>query len=135
MNNFYVLEACEMEYTYSFYFYKALQELVNLPLKFSEEDFIKLCDSLVEEAGFAAVKNTNDSFIGVREVVENLIPSLEKQGFINFIPKIAKFYGEGIIKQSDVNSNDSEDKDLLVNKLKTSIKDIVVFNKKISNFI
>jgi hypothetical protein len=53
--------------------------------------------SLLEKAGFDALKIFNGTFIGWREIIEALLPLLVKDGFEVFNPKIVEYSGPGII--------------------------------------
>lgn len=70
----------------------------------SQEDFQSLCDRLVDQAAFNAVRSAENSeygaWVGWHDIVMSLIPLLAKEGYIQFEPKIKVVSGSGIIDHS-----------------------------------
>jgi hypothetical protein len=92
------------------------------PEDVTQEEFKALCDSLLEEAGYRAVANADDSWVGWQQVVESLIPLLEQQGYQRFEPVENIYWGPGIIDEHDYNE---------LSLLKSSQSKIIEFNKEI----
>lgn len=67
------------------------------PDNVSHEQFNTLCSTLLDEAAINAIvsekKKQYKSVIGWFEIVENMIPLLEKQGYYIFKPIFADFNG------------------------------------------
>lgn len=90
------------------------------PENVTEEEFKALCDSLLEEAGYNSLKE--ESWIGWNNVVESLIPLLEKQGYRRFNPPKVSYFGPGIIDEFDYRAD---------SLLKGSQNPIIEHNKKV----
>ena len=89
------------------------------PENVSQEEFKNLCDSLLEEAGYNTLTN-QDSWIGWNDVVESLIPLLEKQGYQRFEPVKVSYFGSSIIDEDDFVES---------SPLKGSQSKIIAYNK------
>ena len=65
----------------------------------SQDEFKELCQSFVERAGYNATvrPDLREDFIGWNEVVESMVPLLEKAGYCRFNPKECTFAGRNII--------------------------------------
>lgn len=99
MNNIFVLARSHYEELTHYYF--------EGPADVSQKDFRLLCDSLLEEAGYNAIvranKDPHGGWVGWEEVVESMIPLLEKQGYRHFIVKSCTYNGSSIIESLDEN--------------------------------
>jgi hypothetical protein len=71
------------------------------PENVTQREFRELCTSLLEQAGYNSVvqatKSEYSDHVGWNEVVESMIPLLEKQGYRHFKPKQCVFSGPGVI--------------------------------------
>ena len=104
------------------------------PSSYSEEDFNNLCDSLVNQAAQNALVISNntdnheyyyDEYVGWPDIVSALIPLLEKEGFSQFKPKEARYFGTNSFDKDDFERNDQR-------SLKKDIFDtIVTHNEKV----
>lgn len=69
----------------------------------SEEQFQQICDGLIDQATFDAIKAESNAeyggWIGWHDIVTALIPLLEKEGFTPFQPKIKVIKGSNIIDE------------------------------------
>ena len=93
----------------------------------TEEDFVKLCESLTPKAGYkAALKRSdpdNGGWICWSDVVESLVPLLEEQGYQRIYLDTYYFDGGTIIGMYD--------RDPIDDRLGFSSKLIVLHNRKI----
>lgn len=64
-------------------------------------EFESLCDSLMDQACLNALKKQNKEqypdCIGNLEIIDELIPLLEKEGYYNFIPNEKNYHIQNII--------------------------------------
>lgn len=85
------------------------------PDNVSKNEFEELCYNLVDSAGMNAIiiekKRDYPCTIGWREVVEAMVPLLEKQGYHHFIPIEASFSGS-VINNADLNRQNYDDEKL-----------------------
>lgn len=81
----------------------------------SKETFRELCYSLVDQAAIDRIieerKAKYSCSIGWRDVVESIIPLLEKQGFCRFKP-IEVFFGGGLINDGRIDRQNADDNKL-----------------------
>jgi hypothetical protein len=104
-SEFFILEWRDVESYYGIYFVG--------PAISTRKDFVMLCDSLLENAGYMALA-TQTSWIDWCSIVEALVPLLEKQGYYRFLPKIASYNGN-IIETRDETKGLNSAADLIIN--------------------
>ena len=97
------------------------------PSFLSQDDFIKLCDYLLDDAAALCLMQA-DSYIGWAEIVECLGILLEKEGFKQFAPKTCNYSGPGIIEDRK-----SFYKNEKVAYLVSTLGSIIAHNEKITD--
>lgn len=115
MENLFVLSYSHYEETANYY--------LEGPEGISQKDFQNICDNLLDDAAFQAVlQNSLDQYlppVGWPDIVEILVPLLEKQGFKLFKPKMVDYWGSGIIQTKE----DAK-------KLTKSVSSVIKHNKR-----